>query len=268
MRLRKRTILNWMKAYGWEGETAVKEYQEFHGLSPDGEIGDITERHVLLPRICNHPDRMEVGSSRRKFPTNEVTVGLLDNFPGFNRSQSMEILNYCLEQWEQVSGLKLFIKGGNSAMVRIQTGNIDGPMGTLAWSNLAPQNPCMQKYDDAESWVYVNNHDPNSQIPRGRIDIAAVCMHELAHAFGIPHGGQGLMMPTYNPRVRKPQPGFDEKEIQLRYGKPTGTTPEPPKPKPPGYNPGKIEKCLRSCLDNRETMDGIERLFAGRNKTK
>ncbi len=275
--IRQRTLAKWMEAYGWTGDDAITEYQDFHGLKADGEIGPVTERHVLIPRICGHPDRMPYlgdGGAHRiaKFPTNEISV-LLDNegFPGFTLRKSTEILQYCLDHWAAVADLEFdFVSTsmGNKPVIRITAGRIDGPLGTLAWSNLAPTNPVIQKYDDAERWVYVGNPQPNVSIPMGRIEIAAVVIHELGHALGIDHAPaaltNGIMRPTYDQSVRKPQPGYDIDEVQKRYGPPANQpVPDPDEPDRPDDSWGPLESCLRNFLGNRKAMAAAERLVAG-----
>jgi hypothetical protein len=212
------------------GFKTLEEYQEFHGLKPDGNLGPVTLRSLEAPRFCAYPDKMAIGGVNCRWNKRLITYGFKGVLPGVTQEDMRRAMQIAFDRWSAVCNLRAQHAGigAQTADIIVETGRIDGASGTLAWSEL----PCSgtdrtlrQKYDNGEPWVLADD------VPQYRIDLIRVMCHELGHAIGIEHIGSGnLMAPTYSTRINGPQAG-DIREAVARYGPPTATP--PPKPDVP-----------------------------------
>jgi len=177
-------------------------------------------------RFCGNPDYMGASGSC-KWHQKEITWTITGQVPGISPPQLKDAYELAWSYWAEVCDLKpRYVSSTSQAMVVMDSGRIDGPGKTLAWSEMpcGRVNSLDQKYDTTEKWIIAEN-------PRNGIDMVRVAAHEIGHAIGIPHISNGnLMAPTYNRNVRKPQAG-DIDEAVFRYGKPK-VDPVDPKPKP------------------------------------
>lgn len=216
------------------GFNFVSGYQRFHGLKPDNILGPITAESINEPRFCSRPDREEIKDSLGqllKWPTNRLTVSIKSTIPNFTLGQSRNIVIDALNSWGDVANLDFTFdhSADSNVNIHLTVGPIDGPSGTLAWSELPNRsNKVLQKYDQNEAWVLSSNP------PQNKIDILAVMVHELGHALGLSHAPQSernnaIMAPFYNPEIRSPL-SHDINRIQALYGK--STTPSPTNPNP------------------------------------
>lgn len=214
-----------------EIDRAVRDAQARAGLEPTGELDSATIRAIEAPRFCGLPDVMPMGLEINRWPNPKIYWGFAEKWP-VDMATVQSAVEWACQQWELVCGVefiycdKAFPPESQSRML-IECRRIDGPGGTLAWSELANNQSGQkkQRYDAGESaWV-------NSETPRNfEIDLARVACHEIGHFLGIPHIRAGnLLQPTYDVRIRTPQAG-DIQEAQARYGPPKKVTPpvEPP----------------------------------------
>lgn len=233
-----------LRELGWADESQddpdwdleVRRYQQWHGLTVDGEPGRVTQRVMSgdeQPMFCALPDRLGLGEDDCRWPEPRNVWVTLGEVPDRWRLMFADAVALAARWWREVCGWHiLFAERHDNPQIVIATGRIDGPSGTLAWSEL----PCglrtnndkriRQKYDEGEPFVL------SETPPRGKLDLARIVCHELGHAGGIGHNpGRGtLMSPTYDDRVRKPV-GWDVREAQSRYGPPFADEPdEPPQP--------------------------------------
>lgn len=214
-------------------DEAVVQFQEFHGLKPDAFVGPITAAKLFRHR-CGLPD-FEMRSeddSICKWPQSNVKYASTIRMPGITDTQAAAAYDEACAQWSAVCGIKMTRVEAKLANIAAQSGlgkanNLDNRGGTLAWSELpcgvTMQNQLSQMFDEAEAWTY-------------NMAVAVIC-HEVGHALGLPHLGNGtLMAPYYNPGITKPQAG-DIAEMVARYGNPTALpppSPTPPQPTTPG----------------------------------
>jgi hypothetical protein len=152
------------------------------------------------------------------------------NLPGLSRDDFRSAAAQAFASWQSVCGLTFKEAGLNETPDILMTaGRIDRQGGVLAWSELpdGSDRQLLQKYDTSEAYVIA------IRPPTSKIDLVAVCCHEIGHALGLDHAANGspdLMAPIYDPGRRTPQTG-DIQRIQGLY--PVRTTPPPPVPGEP-----------------------------------
>lgn len=251
--LRKRLLA--LGYAGGELHELVKKFQEFNGLLIDGDAGEKTIEKLMTPRYgrCALPDVLSARNRICKWNKTDIQVNVEVEIPTLQRRDDVTYDAFVVagNQWAEVCGLNVTTVRRNRANSDIiaqgGTGrryNLDGPGGTLAWSEL----PCsgrdsilQQMYDLDENWTFEF--------------LIAVACHELGHAIGLDHipGTGSLMNPTYDPRITKPQ-ARDRAEAIRRYGlpKPKGVpdvpdhSPAPvPAPDAPEFDPRDYELTVR-----------------------
>lgn len=192
-------------------------------------------------KVCAVADH--IGGGDCKWPTRDVKVFAKGSLGGVDLENATE---QALEGWNKVCGINLSLTANQRASnINVTQGGIDGPQGTLAWSEL----PCFgggavrqlqQKYDTGEMWTVSENP------PSNKIDAVRVICHEVGHAIGLSHISDGnLLAPTYNAQIRWPQRG-DIAEARSRYGLPR----EEPKPSPqPSPQPSICDQLFGQSLN-------------------
>lgn len=206
------------------GFSSIQEYQEWHGLVPDGQVGPVTERSLNEIRICGHPDRMAM-TDVRPWKKRTLTWSVRGKLPSIDQPSFDGAVKQAFSFWSDVCGLIFQRTENGRPDILIDSGRIDGQFGVLAYSGLpnGTDSQIGQKYDTQEPWVIASNP------PRHKIDLIAVVAHELGHAIGLVHepmtGTPALMNPTYNAAIRKPQ-ASDIARAQAFYGR--SSSPEPP----------------------------------------
>lgn len=184
--------------------------------------------------ICGVDDRL--GSTGRMCKWNTTVVSWHVSFvlPGISDLDVKGAFETAFSYWAEVCGIVPRYASTPSAVnIVAGSGGIDGPSGTLAWSEMPCGNAqrLAQKYDDGEAWVIASNPPPT------KIDLVRVACHEIGHAIGIPHIGSGnLMQPTYDRNIRMPQVG-DRAEAVARYGVKNNPKPDPGEPTAPPWSP-------------------------------
>jgi hypothetical protein len=153
-----------------------------------------------------------------KWPGRDVTVGIVKPIPGLTRADQAGVIDDVAQRWGAVSGLRLrYVSNFRTAMVRMDSGRIDGPGGTLARSELpAPGVQFTRQLYDAGELRWSLALRPAVR----EIGAHHVVAHEIGHAVGIGHGPAGcLMAPIYDPAVYEPR-DWDAREARARYGAP------------------------------------------------
>lgn len=202
-------------------------YQRSFGIKTGGLLDAETERSLADVRFCSHPDVMPMQTDLLKWPDGTViTWALIDPLPSrLSRAELEGAFRLATDQWMAVCGCRFEpAVNGKTTLLEILFGGIDGPAGTLAWSELANNqaNPKKQRYDAEEAWVVA------AQPGKFQIDLVRVACHEIGHALGLPHIAAGnLLQPTYDVNIRTPQAG-DITEARARYGMPHADVQTPP----------------------------------------
>lgn len=155
-----------------------------------------------------------------------VTWALAAAVPPFSFEETAQVFAAAWAKLQAACGIVLR-RAERNADITMTVGGIDGPGGTLAWSEIPPgdDRPLRQKYDTA---------GPSLRWDAPRLLLTA--MHEGGHALGLPHGPAGsLMQPTLNTDIDGPQ-SWDVAQLQQRYGPPRPAQPDPPEvpETPPG----------------------------------
>lgn len=192
----------------------------------------------FLPlHFCGVPESVLAVASANlaKWPFSRLTWTVTDPLPGLSNEDWQEAYRLAVSYWADVCGLTFeYTSNARTANILATAGRIDGPSGTLAWSELpnGSGRQLTQKYDTGEKKWTIN------ETPRGgELDIVRVVCHEVGHAIGLPHISAGnLLAPTYSASVRRPQTG-DIAEAVRRYGRRVTPTPLPT-PAPPPAIPG------------------------------
>lgn len=219
-----------------------------------------------MERFCGVPDHFGANDVLR-WPFSPVTWSIMASMPGISDDDFQACAEAAFASIRRACGIDLrYSPNGRTATVRLYNGRIDGPSGTLAWSEFpSGKDFADQKYDASEKWFA-----QPGQPPRDKISLVAVIAHEGCHAMGLPHGGGDLMAPTYNPAWLSPGP-WTTQELIRRYGPPKPPTPVPtpppptipPIPTPPGDDMERDE--LRKKV---QALLAVANVIAGQTRTE
>lgn len=187
----------------------------------------------MVRKVCARRSFEVPHAPRFKWPINRLTyfINQPDRWDEIREPEVSAAFDFAFKSWEAVCNIH-FTRTNNPQQAHIWIGHrgIDRKFGTLAWSELADQTTRQkeQRYDKFEDWKFEAN--PGGDF----IDLGAVGAHEIGHVIGIDHHNEAnsLMNPTYNPRIRIPQPADIRRAVQ-RYGEPQNP-PNPPDNPPSG----------------------------------
>lgn len=218
---------------------AVRRYQRFYGLKPDGIVGPVTKRHMERPRcgVADIPVMPAMAVAGAPFvlrgcsyPRRDLSYTFLNDTPDLPGGRDQDIVRQAFQSWQEVADLRFTEVGRNAnADFRVAwrrgdhgDGNpfdeLGGPGGnTLAHAFFPP--PCGGPtagdlhFDEAETWI---------DDPAGRgILLLQVAIHEIGHLLGLSHSNDesAIMFAFYAPdRVNLAQD--DINGIRALYGAP------------------------------------------------
>jgi len=209
-------------------EKAVKRYQRRFGLKADGWAGPITAR-TLTDRFCSVPDHAM--AVRSQWDRDHARAGLkvgISSSPIASRSDYGATVEFALAHIPTVCGARFQMSANHKTADVVMGSHRERPGGVLAWSQLPNGSGSQldQSYDSAERWYWAD-----VDVERDHIGLIHVIRHEWGHALGLPHLGNWLMRPTYDPRASTFK-GKEVDELLSRYGEPQATPDPDPEPKP------------------------------------
>ena len=192
-------------------QSAIRLYQDFHGLPITGELDAATLAEMSKPR-CGFPDFPDIGEYEldgRKWTKRNLTYRFRNFTPDMSQDKQKSAIQQAFELWDRACGLS-FSETSGSADIEISfaTGDhgdgssFDGPGRVLAHAFFPPPNGGNlagdAHFDESEVW------ETNLPIPSARIDLVTVAAHEFGHSIGLRHSKVrgALMFPTYGGPMR------------------------------------------------------------------
>lgn len=236
----------------------IRAYQTHFGIDGRGELTPETIQHLVQPRFCGRPDRELVQMSKlTALPEVRWFAQNPGDMPGLTGDEFLQALDDCWEYLPTVCGVTARnVRTEEEANNLIQCGNIDGTMGTLAWSELwnGSAGVLHQMYDNGDRWKRASG----TIAPSNELDVFRVIVHESCHLLGLPHDTEDmncLMAPTYSLSIdRCTQRDIDR--LQKIYGPPKSIT----KPVNPGTDAKPVvpTKSYTVQATVTESADGME----------
>ena len=207
-------------------ESAVRKFQQQHGLEVTGTVNDQTLNLMTQPR-CGFPDQPVTGVGQfvaqgNKWPSNSVTYNFDNSTPDLSQADQRAAVLGALQRWAAVTPL-MFAENTGGGDIRIgwysgdhgDGSSFDGPSGILAHCFYPPPNggdiagDC--HFDEAETW--------SVNIPPSGIDLPTVALHELGHGLGLAHSNvSSAVMYAYYGGPRRELTDDDVQGIQSIYG--------------------------------------------------
>lgn len=181
--------------------------------------------------FCQLPENLILDATLSRWNKRTLTWCITGQLPGMTDAEQQEVFADAWSAWMKVANFKAFYTtNARTADVRMGAGRVDGPLGTLAQSQLpnGTDVPLWQTYDTSEAWALARSRE---QLAQGKIPLLITTMHELGHVLGLGHSrdAKALMYPSLNINAWTPQVD-DVREIVMRYGPAVEVQPQPPPP--------------------------------------
>ena len=236
-------------------------------------VSELEREQSPVFTFCGCKENVQLAASGvSKWPDGDITYTFEALPQGVTLAEALAAAEWAFGPrtgWSSVCNIRpRYVESVREARVVIGTRRIDGQGGVLAdcwlpgpgikqvdlqfdtgdnWDTRVPAGMMAAIEDEVRTMPAILRNryydaanaesDPKvRQAARNAILYAVVLLHELGHALGMGHAGQGSanhMAPHYSP-TQKEFGKWDVKESQLRYGKATATPPVvPPTPVPP-----------------------------------
>lgn len=191
---------------------------------------------------CNVTGEEEEGAANAtcRIPHKRIDVVLPGASMGFTAEELQTAWERGASYWSEVANLEFhFHQSHDNPDITPTYGRIDGPGGTLGWSQFpCPWNPpIIQKYDTRENFSI-------DFPPTNGISLPELIAHELGHALGIQHQSRGNVMYRLLENRHSKLGPQDKREILARYD--AAVDPPPPPPGEPPMN--RFFVCLIGAL--------------------
>lgn len=188
---------------------AVRSYQRMHYLVEDGFFGPVSQARMEAESTCRCgcPDIMARRADLSEWPPacqRQITTSHTIKSLAYSGHGSIdEAWDYGITRWNLVSDILITRISSNA---KIQAKASREKSGILAWSYL-PSNNC----DEVLKQVYNNRYEW-----KWRLLWSTIC-HEIGHAIGLSHGGQGIMQPANDSSITA-LGEWDIAQVIKRYG--------------------------------------------------
>ncbi len=197
--------------------SALKQYQEFHGLKATGKLDKAT-LNLMGGKRCACPDHDDYSLDGRKWNKHNLTYGFKNYSPDLPRRDTEQAVAQAFAMWAAETPLS-FRKISNSANpdIRIEFKRIDNPGNTLAYAYYPPPNggdlAGDATFDEFEKWTI------RLPITASKTDLVTVAAHEFGHSLGLKHSSvqKALMYPYYG-GPRRYLDADDKNGIRRIYG--------------------------------------------------
>lgn len=200
---------------------SLLDMQHGYGLQPTGVMDDETAKAMDAPRCAFRAEMRRGAAGIAKWGKRDLAIRVQEVLPTYSRADYEAIVLMAARSWSEVCDIRFSMVNAGGDIV-VSHKRIDGAGRTLAYAFFPNGGQLPLVMDSSERWKF-------------DVDTQAVLAHELGHTLGIDHDpdGGGLMAAFYDPRRKKPLPGYDTRQAQLRYGPPVIAPPVDP-PTDPG----------------------------------
>lgn len=217
---------------------ALLNFQEYLGITNDGELNNETYQWMLKSRCGNADVPAELSTVKRSWPSNiELRYALL--FNSKYNTYALPIIEKAFEKWETITNLKFvhdrkrpnilvsFTRSKHECQSKVSKNilcrsNFDGKGGVLAHayypsheSNYHVDKVIEIHVDEDENWWF----NESQKAPDNYTDFYMVILHEIGHSLGLEHSSNSnaVMFSFYHNNAE-----FDENDIEAienLYGK-------------------------------------------------